>query len=60
QNRWQVVGRSGSMLRGYRMESSRFQRRLRIGYSHAARLMDELEDAGVVGAGEPGKPRPVL
>ncbi|MCI0851997.1 MAG: hypothetical protein J4O01_08065, partial [Chloroflexi bacterium] len=26
----------------------------------ATRLMDELEDSGVVGAGEPGKPRPVL
>jgi len=36
------------------------QRRLRIGYPRAARLMDELEDEGVVGAGEPGKPRPVL
>ncbi|MCH7984558.1 MAG: hypothetical protein IIC28_11385 [Chloroflexi bacterium] len=39
---------------------SLLQRRLRIGYPRAARLMDELEDAGVVGAGEPGKPRPVL
>lgn len=39
---------------------SLLQRRLRIGYPRAARLMDELEDEGVVGAGEPGKPRPVL
>ena len=39
---------------------SLLQRRLRIGYPRAARLMDELEDSGVVGAGEPGKPRPVL
>ena len=39
---------------------SLLQRRLRIGYPRAARLMDELEDGGVVGAGEPGKPRPVL
>lgn len=39
---------------------SLLQRRLRIGYPRAARLMDELEDAGVVGMGEPGKPRPVL
>jgi S-DNA-T family DNA segregation ATPase FtsK/SpoIIIE len=39
---------------------SLLQRRLRIGYPRAARLMDELEDDGVVGAGEPGKPRPVL
>ncbi len=39
---------------------SLLQRRLRIGYPRAARLMDELEDEGVVGAGEPGKPRPVM
>jgi S-DNA-T family DNA segregation ATPase FtsK/SpoIIIE len=39
---------------------SLLQRRLRIGYPRAARLMDELEDEGIVGAGEPGKPRPVL
>ena len=39
---------------------SLLQRRLRIGYPRAARLMDELEDNGIVGAGEPGKPRPVL
>ncbi|MBN4064424.1 hypothetical protein JYU04_01660 [Dehalococcoides mccartyi] len=36
------------------------QRRLRIGNPRAARLMDELEDEGVVGTGEPGKPRPVI
>lgn len=39
---------------------SLLQRRLRIGYPRAARLMDELEDEGIVGTGEPGKPRPVL
>ncbi len=39
---------------------SLLQRRLRIGYPRAARLMDELEDNGIVGAGEPGKPRPVM
>tara|TARA_B100000686_G_scaffold334531_1_gene401916 strand:- start:3008 stop:5353 length:2346 start_codon:yes stop_codon:yes gene_type:complete len=39
---------------------SLLQRRLRIGYPRAARLMDELEDRGIVGSGEPGKPRPVL
>ncbi|MBN4064422.1 DNA translocase FtsK [Dehalococcoides mccartyi] len=39
---------------------SLLQRRLRIGYPRAARLMDELEDEGVVGTGEPGKPRPVM
>ena len=34
--------------------------RLRIGYPRAARLMDELEENGIVGPGEAGKPRRVL
>jgi len=36
------------------------QRRLRVGYSRAARLMDMLEEAGVVGAYEGNKPREIL
>lgn len=36
------------------------QRRLKIGYARAARILDELETAGFVGAGEGGKPRNVL
>ena len=43
-----------------RLSTSLLQRRLRIGYPRAARMMDELEDAGVVGPGEPGKPRVVI
>ncbi|MEK9726979.1 MAG: DNA translocase FtsK [Candidatus Margulisiibacteriota bacterium] len=41
--------------------TSYLQRKLRIGYNRAARLMDELEDAGVIGAydGET-KTRPVI
>ena len=42
------------------LSTSLLQRRLRIGYPRAARLMDELEDEGVVGPGEAGKPRQVL
>ncbi len=43
------------------LSTSLLQRRLRIGYPRAARLMDQLEDEGVVGAAaEPGKPRPVI
>ncbi|HHV64295.1 MAG TPA: DNA translocase FtsK [Peptococcaceae bacterium] len=36
------------------------QRRLRIGYSRAARLMDMLQEAGVVGENEGNKPRKIL
>ena len=39
---------------------SLLQRRLRIGYPRAARLMDELEENGVVGPGDGGRPRQVL
>ncbi|MCX6765748.1 MAG: DNA translocase FtsK 4TM domain-containing protein [Candidatus Moranbacteria bacterium] len=40
--------------------SSLLQRRLRIGYARAARLIDVLEERGVVGSGEGAKPREVL
>ncbi|MGY3703227.1 cell division protein FtsK [Vagococcus martis] len=39
---------------------SLLQRRFRIGYNRAARLIDELEEQGVVGASEGSKPRKVL
>jgi S-DNA-T family DNA segregation ATPase FtsK/SpoIIIE len=39
---------------------SLLQRRLRIGYTRAARLMDFLEEKGVVGGYEGSKPREVL
>ena len=42
------------------LSTSLLQRRLRIGYPRAARLMDELEENGIVGPGEAGKPRRVL
>ena len=41
--------------------TSYLQRKLRIGYNRAARLMDELEEAGVIGAyDEENKTRSVL
>jgi len=40
--------------------ASLLQRRLRVGYARAARLLDMLEDRGIIGAGEGNKPREVL
>ncbi|MEK7497689.1 MAG: FtsK/SpoIIIE domain-containing protein, partial [Patescibacteria group bacterium] len=43
-----------------RASASLLQRRLSIGYARAARIIDQLEAAGVVGQSEGGKPREVL
>ena len=40
--------------------TSLFQRRLRLGYTRAARILDILEDRGYVGEGEGAKPREIL
>lgn len=50
----QVVIQSG------KASTSLLQRRLRIGYSRAARIMDLLEQAGVIGPQDGSKPRDVL
>lgn len=39
---------------------SMLQRRLKLGYSRAARLVDQMEEKGIVGAFEGSKPRQVL
>jgi len=43
-----------------RASASLLQRRLSIGYSRAARVLDQLENEGVVGHAEGSKPRDVL
>jgi S-DNA-T family DNA segregation ATPase FtsK/SpoIIIE len=40
--------------------TSMLQRRLRIGYNRAARLIEQLEDMGIVGPGDGARPREVL
>jgi len=43
-----------------RASASLLQRRLSIGYARAARILDQLEGAGVVGAADGSKPREVM
>lgn len=43
-----------------RASASLLQRRLSIGYARAARILDQLEAEGIVGAGEGSKPRDVM
>lgn len=42
------------------LSASMLQRRLRVGYNRAARLVDELEAKGIVGPADGSKPRQIL
>jgi DNA segregation ATPase FtsK/SpoIIIE, S-DNA-T family len=48
------------VIEAQKASTSYLQRRLKIGYARAARLMDMLEERGVVGPGEGAKPREIL
>jgi S-DNA-T family DNA segregation ATPase FtsK/SpoIIIE len=48
------------VMREGKASTSFLQRRLSLGYARAARIMDILEERGVIGAGEGAKPRTVL
>lgn len=47
------------VIQAQKASASLLQRRLRVGYARAARLLDILEEDGVVGPGEGAKPREV-
>jgi S-DNA-T family DNA segregation ATPase FtsK/SpoIIIE len=57
-----LFGEAVTIVRQMRRASiSLLQRRLRIGYTRAARLVDQLEEAGIIGPPTPGsQPREVL
>jgi len=49
-----------AILEAGKASASFLQRRLKVGYARAARLLDELEEAGIIGPGEGAKPREIL
>jgi len=48
------------VIQSGKASASLLQRRLRVGYARAARLLDMLEEQGIIGPGDGAKPREVL
>ncbi|MCC7261326.1 MAG: DNA translocase FtsK 4TM domain-containing protein [Candidatus Latescibacteria bacterium] len=60
QDRDELFDEAVRLVAEYQQASTSFlQRRMKVGYSRAARLMDELEQAGVVGPADGAKPRQI-
>jgi DNA segregation ATPase FtsK/SpoIIIE, S-DNA-T family len=49
-----------TVIRSGKASASLLQRRLRVGYARAARLLDILEDRGIIGPADGARPRDVL
>lgn len=57
----ELVNQAVEVIRQTRRAStSSLQRRLRIGYNRAARLMDQLEEQGIIGPPQGSEPREIL
>ena len=48
------------VIEGRKASTSLLQRRLRIGYARAARIIEEMEEQGIIGAADGSRPREVL
>ena len=48
------------MIESGKASASLLQRRMKVGYARAARLLDEMEEAGIVGPADGAKPREVF
>ena len=55
-----VVQARDLALRHRRVSAPLLQRKLGVGYTRASGILEELEEMGIVGPGDPGKSRPVL
>jgi S-DNA-T family DNA segregation ATPase FtsK/SpoIIIE len=49
-----------AVIEGRKASTSYLQRRLRIGYSRAARIIEEMEEQGIIGPADGSRPREVL
>ena len=50
----------GVVIENRKASTSLLQRRLRIGYGRAARLIEEMEEQGIIGQADGSRPREVL
>ena len=55
-----AFARLGGELFARKASTSLLQRKLRIGYARAARIIEEMEEQGIIGAADGSRPRDVL